>query len=115
MNPSPTGTKLGVGSNRRLTDITSDKELVEYWRSAVGQSIDGLAWVEERRADARQDVYTQEVIGPVSAATRGLSEGVGQVYLSEDDLKNARQVAWIRAPQAGYRLAELWRLGFAGE
>ncbi len=68
---------------------------MEYWRSAVGQSMDGLAWFEERHAAARQDVYTQEVMGPVSAATRGLSEGVGQVYLSEDDLRNAGQLARI--------------------
>ncbi len=77
--------------------------------------MEGLAWVEESRAAARQAVYTQEVMGPITAAARGLSEGVGQVYLSEDYLKNAGKVARTRAVQAGFRLAEVWRLGLAGK
>jgi len=101
--------------NRRLAEITSDKQLVNYGRNAVGQSMDGLAWVEESRAAARQAVYTQEIMGPITAAARGLSERVGQVYLSDDYLKNAGKVARVRAAQAGYRLAEVWRLGLAGD
>ena len=110
------GGRYGEGAiNRRLAEITSDKQLVNYGRKAVGQSMDGLAWVEESRATAKQAVYTQEVMGPITAVDRGLSEGVGQVYLSEDYLKNAGKVARVRAAQAGYRLAEVWRLGLAGK
>lgn len=101
--------------NRRLAGITGDRELLEFGRNAVSQSMDGLAWVEESRTAARQAVYTPEVMGAVSAAARGLSDGVGEVYLAEDYLKNAGQVARIRVTQAGWRLAEVWRLALAGE
>jgi hypothetical protein len=101
--------------NRRLASIKGDKQLVGFGRKAVKQSMDGLAWVAESREAARQGVYTQEVMGPVNAAARGLSDEVGQVFLSEDYLRNAGQLARIRAAQAGYRLAEVWRLALAGE
>ena len=96
--------------NRRLAEITGEKELVEYGQKAVGQSMDAHVWVEESRDAARRAVYTPEVMGPITAVARGLSAEVGQIRLSDDYLKNAGQVARIRAVQAGYRLAEVWRV-----
>jgi hypothetical protein len=77
--------------------------------------MDASNWVEESREAARQAVYTQEVMGPITATARGLSAEVGKIYLSEDYLQKAGQVARIRAVQASYRLAEVWRLALAGE
>lgn len=76
----------------------------------VGQSMEASAWVEESREAARQAVYTPEVMGPIKATARGLSAEVGKIYLSEEYLKNAGEVARIRAAQAGHRLSEVWRL-----
>lgn len=107
---------LGKGYNasgikRRLGKLRTDKELVTAGRKAVGQSMDSHQWVQESREAARQAVYTQEVMGPITAFARGLSDGVGKIYLSEEYLKKAGRVAQIRAAQAGYRLAEVWRMG----
>lgn len=107
---------LGKGYNasgikRRLGKLRTDKELVAAGRKAVDQSMDSHQWIQESREAARQAVYTQEVMGPITAAARGLGDGVGKIYLSEEYLKNAGRVAQIRAAQAGYRLAEVWRLG----
>ena len=46
---------------------------------------------------------------------RGLSAEVGKIYLSDDYLKNAGQVARIRAAQAGCRLAEVWKLALGSD
>ena len=60
-------------------------------------------------------VYTQEVLGPIHAIVRGLSEEPQMLYLSAQYMDNAKKLSRIRAVQAAYRLAEVWRRALKAE
>ena len=62
-------------------------------------------WLLESRDLGRRYVYTQEVMDPVAAASRGIVDEVVIPRLSEKYLADAGRVARIRAVQASYRLA----------
>ena len=99
--------------NKRLAKITKEQPYLRSGEAAVRQSMDPQQWVIESRNAARQAVYTPEIMSPIKANARGLSAELEIINLSEEYLKNAGEVARIRAAQAGYRLAELWRLALA--
>ena len=108
------GTRYDEGDiNKRLAKITTEQPYKDIGRQAVNQSMLPKQWVIESRNAARQAVYTPEVMSPIQANARGMSEDLETINLSEEYLKNAGEVARIRAAQAGHRLAEVWRLALA--
>ncbi len=77
--------------------------------------LDPLTWLEEIREHSRAFVYRPEVLGPIKAAADRLAEAVSRIDLSDEYLQHAGAFARVRAAEAGYWLAEVWRLGLAGE
>jgi hypothetical protein len=61
--------------------------------------------------------YTPIVIDSLNVVARGLVDKPKVLDLPEDFLMNAGRVAQIRAAEAGYRLARVWKkcLGDLGE
>ncbi len=55
-------------------------------------------------------VYTSEVLGPVNAAYEGLVNAVPKIDLTDEYLKRAGAFARMRAAEAAFRLAEIWRM-----
>lgn len=96
--------------NKRLAIISTKQPYKNIGRQAVEQSMKPSQWVVESRNAAIQAVYTPEVMSPIRANARGMSDQLESINLSEQYLKNAGEVARIRAAQAGYRLSEVWRL-----
>ena len=101
--------------NRRLAQIAGDGTLVRLGRSAVAGSrgLDPLLWLDESRQLGLKHVYTQEVVLPVVAASRGLTTEVRPVDLPEEYFKAAGDVARRRAAAAGFRLAAIWQEALA--
>lgn len=62
-------------------------------------------WIAESRELAQTHVYTDEVLQPIRAASRDLTEGLPELKLSEEYFGNAARIATRRAWQAGLRLA----------
>ena len=62
-------------------------------------------WLAESTALARSNVYTDEVLGPVIAASRGLTKGVPPLVLSKAYYRAAGAAAKHRVKQAGFRVA----------
>ena len=54
--------------------------------------------------------YTHEVLGPVKAIMEEGGE-LPTIYFSESYLKQAGNLAQLRAAEAGHRLAAIWREG----
>ncbi len=65
----------------------------------------------------KEHVYSPVVIESLYLVARGLVDKPEVLELPEDYLKNAGRVAQIRAAEAGYRLAGVWKecLGATGE
>ena len=61
-------------------------------------------WLAESAELGRTHVYTDEVTGPVIAASRGLTEGLQDLKLSEAYFRSAGEVARQRIKLAGLRL-----------
>jgi hypothetical protein len=66
--------------------------------------------VSESRKHAIALVYTSEVLGPVNAAYEGLVDAVPKIDLTDEYLKRAGAFARMRATEAAFRLAEIWRM-----
>ncbi len=62
-------------------------------------------WLAESRQLAQSKVYTDEVLGPVIAASRGLTKGVPPLALSKAYYRSAGMAAKHRVKQAGFRVA----------
>jgi len=94
--------------NRQVAEIASDAELMANGRMAA-VDLDPLTWIRESREAAIRATYTDEVLEPVLAVSRGLAVRIPPIDLSQDYLKNAAAVARVRAAQAAHRLAAVWR------
>ena len=71
-------------------------------------------WIRESRSYARRYVYTPEVLVAVKAASRGLTDDVRPVSLSDDYFRDAGRLAGVRARMAGIRLARVLADGIDG-
>lgn len=87
------------GVNRRIAEI----EKVEYAFGITNPE----QWLQESRDYAKTDVYTPEVLEPITVAMRAKSKTIAELDLSEAYLKNAGAVAQVRAKLAAARLAEV--------
>ncbi len=98
-------------NRRRFVEITSSPQLTEIGRIAVSipGGLDPLIWLGESRKAAIENVYAPEVLDSLSIVSRGISEKPESVELSEAYLKNAGRVAQVRAVEAAYRLAGVWK------
>ena len=98
-------------TRRRYAEIVTSSELKALGErsTAISGGLDPQVWLEESRKLAVEHVYTQEVIEPLNVVVRGLSPKPEVLTLSEGYLKNAGKIAQIRATEAAYRLAGVWR------
>lgn len=105
------------GTRRRYAEIVTNQELTAIGEQALAKGFDPQIWLEESRQLATEHVYTPVVIESLNVVARGLVDKPEVLELSEDYLKNAGRVAQIRAAEAGYRLAGVWKecLGELGE
>ncbi len=94
---------------RRYGEIVTNYELKQVGEKAVSKGLDAQIWLEESRQLAVQYVYTPVVIENLVHVARGLISKPELIELPQDYLKNAGQVAQIRATEAGYRLAAVWK------
>ncbi len=85
--------------NRRIAEI--QKVLFAFGITNPDQ------WLQESRAAAKSDVYTPEVLEPITVAMRAKSKTVAELNLSDAYLKNAGTVAQVRAKLAAARLADV--------
>jgi len=72
-------------------------------------SLNPLTWIDESRTHARSLVYSSEVLGPIRATVEGMADEVPRIDLTDAYLERAKSLAEVRAVQAAYRLAEIWR------
>ncbi len=95
---------------RRLAAINADEEMPARARryDALDTAIRS-EWLAESERYAVFCVYTKEVLQPVKAVQRGLTEEVPAIDLSDKYLETAGRVAKMRAFQAGFRLAKFWK------
>jgi hypothetical protein len=98
-------------NRRRFAEITSSPQLTEIGQIAVSipGGLDPLAWLGESRKAAIENVYAPEVLDSLSIVSRGIAEKPEVLEVSEPYLKNAGRVAQVRAVEAAYRLAEIWK------
>ena len=98
-------------NRRRFAEITSSPQLTEIGRIAVSipGGLDPLVWLGGSRKAAIEHVYTPEVLDAMNIVRRGIAEKPEVLDLSEGYLKNAGRVAQVRAVEAAYRLAEVWK------
>lgn len=98
-------------NRRRFVEITSSPQLTEIGKIAVSipGGLDPLVWLGESRKAAIENVYTPEVLDSLSIVSRGIAEKPEVLELSEPYLKNAGRIAQVRAVEAAYRLAEVWK------
>ncbi|TWT98204.1 S1/P1 Nuclease [Botrimarina colliarenosi] len=95
-------------TDRRLTEIITDEDLIELGDISF-EEVDPLLWLAESREVVRMVVYTAEVVAPVRAVSGGKASQLPPIRLSQEYLKAAGVVATLRADEAGYRLAAVWR------
>jgi hypothetical protein len=106
------GDEFALRTNRRrITEITSSPQLTEIGRISISipGGLDPLVWLGESRKAAIEHVYTPEVLDSLSIVSRGIVEKPEVLELSEPYLKNAGKVAQVRAVEAAYRLAGVWK------
>jgi hypothetical protein len=98
-------------NRRRFAEIASSPQLTEIGRIAVSipGGLDPLVWLGESRKAAIENVYAPEVLDSLSIISRGIAEKPETLELSESYLKNAGRVAQVRAVEAAYRLAGVWK------
>lgn len=93
---------------RRVVEMGDVKNEMLKESRASGDRDKWLAsdtWLAESTQLARSTVYTDEVLGPVIAASRGLTRGVPPLALSKDYYRSAGMAAKHRVKQAGFRVA----------
>lgn len=98
---------------RGIIELTRDQEYVFCGQKAV-ESADGLdphTWLEESRLLAAEHVYTSELVHALALVARGVVREPTEIELSDEYLKNAGQVARVRASEAAHRLAAIWQRG----
>jgi len=106
------GEKFAMTSmRRRYGEIVTSDELRKVGESAVSKGLDPQIWLEESRQLATEHVYTPIVLEHLTRVSRGLVEKPEVLDLPEDYLKNAGRIAQIRATEAGFRLAGVWKEG----
>jgi hypothetical protein len=107
------GKRFGSTINRRVAEISSAPALVALGKSAIDSSEDlnVQTWLAESREVAKAHVYTPAVIAALSVASSSSAESPELFNLSDEYLSNAGHVAKVRAIEAGYRLAEVWKAG----
>jgi hypothetical protein len=99
-----------TAENRRFGEIINDAELMARGEKAA-KKMDPLDWLEESRLASVKTVYTNEVLAPVRAVVEGRAESVPEIAVSPEYLETGGRMATLRACQAGWRLAEVWRAG----
>jgi hypothetical protein len=97
------------GTRRRYAEIVTSPELTAIGEQALTKSLAPQIWLEESRQFATQHVYTPVVIESLNVFARGLVAKPEVLDLPEKYLKNAGRVAQMRAAEAGYRLAGVWK------
>jgi hypothetical protein len=97
------------GTRSRYAEIVTSSELTAIGEQALAKGLDPQVWLEESRQLATEHVYTPVVIESLNVVARGLVDKPEVLDLPEDYLKNAGRVAQIRAAEAGYRLAGVWK------
>jgi hypothetical protein len=104
-------------NRRRFVEITSSPQLTEIGRIAVSipGGLDPLVWLGESRKAAIENVYAPEVLDSLSIVSRGIAEKPEILEVSEPYLKNAGRVAQVRAVEAAYRLAGVWKNSIKGD
>ena len=104
-------------NRRRFAEIASSPQLTEIGRIAVSipGGLDPLVWLGESRKAAIENVYAPEVLDSLSIVSRGIAEKPEILEVSEPYLKNAGRVAQVRAVEAAYRLAGVWKIAMNGE
>lgn len=108
------GKRFGsTSTNRRAVEISADPALAARGKAAIDsvEDMNVQTWLTESREAAKAHVYTNEVIQAVSAASRTGAEIPEIITLPDEYLANAGRVAQVRAIEAGYRLAEVWKTG----
>jgi hypothetical protein len=106
------GQDFDLGSmRRRYAEIVTSSELKAIGEQAlaVPGGLDPLVWLEESRKLATEHVYGPVVLESLERVQRGLVDKPETLELPEAYLKNAGRIAQIRATEAGYRLAGVWR------
>lgn len=96
---------------RRIHEIRETDGLIEQGRAAAAME-DGLSpltWLNESRELAIRHVYTADILDAVTAASRSGAPAVERITLSESYLRQAGKLARIRASDAAFRLAAIWR------
>lgn len=106
------GSQFDAGDIRRRCEVIRSEG--PRWSDAEAAAkhengLNPLTWLSESSEEGRTNVYTDEVLAPVHAVSRGLAPKVGITDLSEGYLKNAGDVARKRAAFAGHRLALILR------
>lgn len=76
---------------------------------SIPGGLDPLVWLGESRKAAIENVYAPEVLDSISIVSRGIAEKPEVLELSEPYLKNAGRIAQVRAVEAAYRLAGVWK------
>ncbi|QDV77005.1 S1/P1 nuclease [Botrimarina mediterranea] len=101
-----------TSENRRFAEIVGDADLMARGERAA-EKMDPLDWLEESRLASVKTAYTNEVLAPVRAVAEGRAESMPVVTVSPEYLETAGRMATLRACQAGWRLASVWRSGLA--
>jgi hypothetical protein len=101
-----------TSENRRFAEIVNNAELMARGEKAA-EKMDPLDWLEESRLASVKTVYTNEVLAPVRAVAEGRAASMPVVSVSAEYLETAGRMAALRAAQAGWRLAEVWRAGLS--
>lgn len=101
-----------TSENRRFAEIVSDTELMARSEKAA-EKRDPLDWLEESRLASVKTVYTNELLAPVRAVAEGRAESMPVISVTPEYLETAGRMATLRACQAGWRLAGVWRAGLA--
>ena len=96
--------------DRRLKEITDNSIAAGQEAMNRPATLAPLTWLIESREHAIALVYTSEVLGPVNAAYEGLVDAVPKIDLTDEYLKRAGAFARVRAAEAAFRLAEMWRM-----
>ena len=93
---------------RRVAKMGNIKQEIQREARASGdveQWLSSETWLAESRQLAKSKVYTDEVLGPIIAASRGLTNGIPPLALSEAYYHSAGTAARHRIKQAGFRVA----------
>ncbi len=85
-----------------LGDIRGEM-MAEYQKSGGGDWLRTETWLAESKAASKAYVYTDEVMGPVIAASRGMTNKVPKIKLSPAYYRTAGELAQYRIKQAGFR------------